>query len=162
MPLFSLLPTKTVLGSAMVLQSIALISFTLTSVFSLQAAARFVSGFSQVIMAIFLPVWVDAFADEERKTKWMTYIMGAAPLGMITGYSMTALIVSLNINWKWAFYIHIVLLAPFIVMLFAVDKSDVEIGHTQITYEIANVESPDQRNDRTRTSEQVQQQMQQR
>ena len=128
MPLFDLFPTKHVLLTAMTLQCIALTVFTLVNQFAFQAAARFLSGFSQVILAIFLPVWVDAFAPRDRKTKWMTYIISAAPLGLLTGYSMSALIVTFGIAWQWAFYIHIVMLLPFIAMIFFMEPTVIEIG----------------------------------
>jgi len=74
--------------------------------------ARFLSGFSQVILSIYLPVWVDAFAPSDMKTKWMTLIITAAPAGLFFGYSMTAAIIMMDISWPWAFYIHIILLIP--------------------------------------------------
>lgn len=128
MPLFDQFSTKKVLLTAMTLQCTALVVFTLVNQFAFQAAARFLSGFSQVILAIFLPVWVDAYALRDRKTKWMTYIISAAPLGLLTGYSMSAVIVTFGIAWQWAFYIHIVLLIPFIAMIFVMDPETVDIG----------------------------------
>jgi hypothetical protein len=52
-----------------------------------------------VILAIFLPVWVDAYAPKDRKTKWMSLIISAAPLGNLTGYSMSAVIVTYGVAW---------------------------------------------------------------
>lgn len=62
---------------------------------------------------------------------------------MLTGYSMSALIVSFGIPWGWAFYIHVVMLIPFIVGVYLVDPKLLQIGkkqHTQEEYEIVNIE----------------------
>lgn len=145
MPLFDQFSTKKVLLTAMTLQCTALLAFTMVNQFAFQAAARFLSGFSQVILTIFLPVWVDAYAPRDRQTKWMTYIISAAPLGLLTGYSMSAVIVTFGIAWQWAFYIHIVLLIPFIAMILIMDPETVDIGRklaNQQEYEIANIEGP--------------------
>jgi MFS family permease len=117
--------------------------FTKSTAYNWQMFARWLSGFSQVIQAIFLPVWVDFFAPHDRKTKWMTWIIGAAPLGMLSGYSMSALIVSFGLHWCWAFYIHVVLLLPFILGILIVDPKLLQIDkkqHTQEEYDIANIE----------------------
>jgi hypothetical protein len=86
--------------------------FTVSTEYNWQLFARFLSGFSQVILSIYLPVWVDAFSPSDMKTKWMTMIITAAPGGLFFGYTMTAIIVSMGISWQWAFYIHIIMLIP--------------------------------------------------
>jgi predicted MFS family arabinose efflux permease len=99
MKLFEILPTKFVLIAAIILQCCALLMFTLIDKYELQAFSRFLSGFAQVIFAIFLPVWVDAFAPRDRKTKWMTYIISAAPLGLLSGYLMSAFVLMAGLSW---------------------------------------------------------------
>ena len=66
------------------------------------------SGATQVILAIFLPVWVDAFAPVEKKTRWMTLIITAAPMGLLAGYGMSAVVISTSDEWWWAFYLIII------------------------------------------------------
>jgi predicted MFS family arabinose efflux permease len=112
MKLFETVNTRLVIFVGMTLQMLALALFTVSVQYSWQLFARFMSGFSQVILSIYLPVWVDAFAPHCMKTRWMTLIITAAPAGLFVGYSMTACIVMLGISWQWAFYIHIILLIP--------------------------------------------------
>ena len=128
MRLFDSIPSRIVLFTGMMLQCCALGMFTLSTQYNWQAFARFLSGFSQVILSIYLPVWVDAFAPKDRKTKWMTYIITAAPAGLFTGYSMSALIVSFDISWQWAFYIHIILLLPISQVFFVIKPHYLDVA----------------------------------
>jgi predicted MFS family arabinose efflux permease len=122
MKLFESIPSRAVIFVGMVLQCFALAMFTMSTEYDWQMFARFLSGYSQVILSIYLPVWVDAFAPKKNKTKWMTYIITAAPAGLFLGYTMTAVIVMFQIQWQWAFYIHIILLIPMIQVFFAIKE----------------------------------------
>jgi predicted MFS family arabinose efflux permease len=99
MRLFETLPSRIVIFVGMMLQCLALALFTVSTEYSWQMFARFLSGFSQVILSIYLPVWVDAYAPRHTKTKWMTFIITAAPAGLFIGYSMTAVIVMFEFSW---------------------------------------------------------------
>ena len=112
MKLFESIPARAVIFVGMIMQGLALAMFTVSTEYDWQIFARFLSGFSQVILSIYLPVWVDDFAEKDRKTKWMTYIITAAPAGVFFGYTMTAAIVMLGVQWQWAFYTHIIMLIP--------------------------------------------------
>ena len=84
--------------------------------------ARFLSGASQVIITILLPVWVDAFAPSDSKTTWMTLIIVAAPKGMLAGYGLSALLMTMNEEsalW-WPFYIVIFIIMIQMVILFMI------------------------------------------
>ena len=127
-PLLDLIPTKLALMSCLFWQSLALFSFTFSTDWYELAAARFLSGVSAVILSIFLPVWVDAFAPSERKTTWMTLIIVAAPKGMLMGYGMAAVILSTSEdNWYWAFYAIIFAMVPIMVTIFFVDNKHIDI-----------------------------------
>lgn len=70
---------------------------------------RMISGFFQISLVIYFPVWVDTFG-ENRKTLWLSYIQLAVVLGVVMGYIITALFNILNerytwISWRWAFYL---------------------------------------------------------
>ena len=85
------------------------------------------SGATQVILAIFLPVWVDAFAPVEKKTRWMTLIITAAPMGLLAGYGMSAVVISTSDEWWWAFYLIIIVMVPLIVILSFIESSQIDI-----------------------------------
>ena len=127
MKLFESFPSRIVIFVGMMLQIVALAMFTESTSYGFQLFARFLSGFSQVILSIFLPVWVDAFSPREKKTKWMTLIITAAPGGLFVGYSMTACIVMFGISWWWAFYIHILMLIPVSNVFFAIKETFLDV-----------------------------------
>lgn len=127
MKLFESFPSRIVIFVGMMLQIVALAMFTESTSYGFQLFARFLSGFSQVILSIFLPVWVDAFSPREKKTKWMTLIITAAPGGLFVGYSMTACIVMFDISWWWAFYIHILMLIPVSNVFFAIKETYLDV-----------------------------------
>ena len=85
------------------------------------------SGATQVILAIFLPVWVDAFAPMEKKTRWMTLIITAAPMGLLAGYGMSAIVISTSDEWWWAFYLIIIVMVPLIVILAFIESKQIDI-----------------------------------
>jgi len=97
------------------------------------ATARFFSGATQVILAIFLPVWVDCFAPLQKKTTWMTLIITAAPMGLLAGYGMSALVVTYTDSWWWTFYIIILVMMPLLIILSFIDSSYIDIKeHLQL------------------------------
>jgi len=80
-----------------------------------------------VILAIFMPVWVDAFSPSKLKTTWMTLIIMASPIGMLLGYGLAAVVVTVTAHWWWAFYINIVAMAPPILYLCFADVKVIDI-----------------------------------
>ena len=57
----------------------------------------------------------------------MTLIIVAAPKGMLAGYGMAALIVSLTENWEWAFYIIILSMIPLMAILAFMNSKSIDI-----------------------------------
>jgi len=71
-----------------------------------------------VILAIFLPVWVDAFAPSKYKTLWMTISISSNGAGTILGYGLAAAVVTISDSWWWAFYLIIVgMIVPIIYLV---------------------------------------------
>lgn len=56
--------------------------------------ARLMTGFCQVFVVVYFPVWVDIFSPEKWRTLWLTFLQLAVPLGVIMGYSLTAFMLS--------------------------------------------------------------------
>lgn len=126
-PLLDLVPTKFALLSCLLIQIVSLALFSYADRMSQLAVARFLCGAMQVILAIFLPVWVDAFAPTEKKTRWMTLIITAAPMGLLAGYGMSAVVISITDSWWWAFYIVIAMMIPLMFIISCVDKTMIDI-----------------------------------
>lgn len=75
---------------------------------------RTVSGFFQISLIIYFPVWVDTFGGA-NKTLWLSYIQLAVVLGVVLGYIITALFNIANekyssVSWRWAFYMQFLVL----------------------------------------------------
>jgi MFS family permease len=78
-------------------------------------------------MTIFLPVWVDAFAPKEKRTRWMTLCLCASPMGLLTGYFVSAIVVAYTDSWWWAFYILILSMMPLVIIMSLIDGSYIAI-----------------------------------
>jgi len=76
------------------LNSVALFSFTLTKSFYFDAFLRLMIGFFQVFICVYMPVWADTFAkDEKQKSAWITFLVLATPLGIVIGFSLASVMV---------------------------------------------------------------------
>ena len=83
----------------------ALFVFTLLKEFIIMAMLRFMIGFFQVFICIYMPVWADTFANsEQQKAAWITFLIMASPLGIFLGFTLTSVMVSWK-TWEWSFYI---------------------------------------------------------
>ena len=104
MPLFKYFSTKWILACSLIFQMASLTVFTQVGVFMVLEISRFLTGITQVLFTIYIPIWADFFAPKDKKSQWMTTIIGGVTLGMLSGYLVTALISSL-VDWRWSFYI---------------------------------------------------------
>lgn len=43
-----------------------------------------------------MPVWADIFAKESRKSAWLTFLILAAPLGLVIGFAMTSALIAFD------------------------------------------------------------------
>ena len=85
---------KFVIVLGLIGQGSSLLLFTLSNNFWILAASRLMTGMCQVFFAIYFPVWVDIFGDEETQTIWLANLLLGVPLGVILGYIFTAFMIS--------------------------------------------------------------------
>ena len=106
------------------MQSVAVIAFALNeNNYRVMASSRFFTGMFQVFISIFGPIWCDVHAPADRKTTWITWFIVATPLGMVAGYLLTALILSLEGNWAITFYVQVLLLVPIAFYIASIDSA---------------------------------------
>lgn len=75
--------------------AVSLIMFTQTSDFNFLIFCRFLTGFFQVFVSIFYPVWADTFGTNEKvKTMWLTLLLLCGPIGTLLGYLLGGAIVN--------------------------------------------------------------------
>ena len=95
---------KYVLIVCITLNIISLIVFTLTDIFPILMVCRMLTGVFQIFFGIYQPVWADVYGSKRQKETWLTYLLIATPLGVITGYGLCAGL-QVNIGWRWSFYV---------------------------------------------------------
>ena len=101
---FNSINSKAVLAAIMALNALSQIGFTMTAEYYYLIMSRFLTGFFQVFVSIFWPVWADQFAgSEKRKASWMSAFLAASPVGVLFGYVLTTQLI-INYTWKYAFY----------------------------------------------------------
>lgn len=67
---------------------------------------RFLLGFTQAFCVIYGPVWINEFSPKKSNTKWMAILHSFAIIGVMIGYILGALVVSLlekYLSWRFAF-----------------------------------------------------------
>ncbi len=117
---------KTVIGTALILNSLFTLLWAMTPVrYSFSKALfiglRFLMGVAQCSLCVFLPLWINEFSPSHRRTSWMGYLQASAPLGVMMGYILASTIMissrgsetcgDLNC-WRWAFLFEVILLLP--------------------------------------------------
>ena len=91
----------------------AMLLFTQTTNFTLLLVSRFITGFFQVFVSIFFPVWADTFGSTDReKSVWLTVLMLAAVIGVVIGYMLTTWCIQI-FTWQYVYYIQLVLYGVF-------------------------------------------------
>jgi hypothetical protein len=58
----------------------------------------------------------------------MTYNITAAPVGLLLGYGFTAIIVTLGMNWCWAFLRNVIFILPIACVYFFIKPQYLSIS----------------------------------
>jgi hypothetical protein len=72
----------------------------------------------------------------------MTYNIMAAPLGLLVGYGLTAIMISMGIDWRWSFLRNSFIVVPVSLLYFYVKPQYLNIGKRLDKQEIYNEEHP--------------------
>lgn len=115
-------------------------------------ALRFFMGLCQSIVCVFLPLWTNQNAPKETRTSWMSYLQASVPLGVMMGYIIASISISLSQNstvclhllcWRWPFLVEIILLVPLYSLLYFVPSDHLAISSFQSNSNIDNASSLD-------------------
>ena len=87
----------------MVGNGIGLYLFSLSSDYLTLCFARWLSGFNQIFIIIYIPLFIDAFSKPEVKSVWMSGVLLGPPLGVIFGYGLTAFTIARFSSWRKSF-----------------------------------------------------------
>lgn len=82
-----------------------LLLFTISKEFWALCLARFMSGFFQVVLTIYIPLYADTFGTPTTRPIMMSMILVAGPIGVVAGYGVTAIIIGNGYSWRWSFFV---------------------------------------------------------
>ena len=115
--LYATVNTKHVLIAVMFLNGCSLLMFVMTNQYILLLLSRFLTGFFQVFVSIYFPVWSDMFgATDSQKQLWLTVLLLSSTLGVLFGYIMTTQFIE-KAAWQYSFYTQIIAVIPIILAL---------------------------------------------
>lgn len=113
MPILHKVNVKLILMMCLVLQTIVILGFCYSGGnYTVILVCRFLTGMFQVFINIVGPVWCDRYSPADRKTTWVTYQFCMQPCGMVSGYLLTALLISYEIDWSFIFIGQCICLIP--------------------------------------------------
>ena len=96
---------KVVLGASFFGNGASLLLFSMTRSFAVMCVARFLSGFFQIFLTIYIPLYVDTFGTKTTKPIMLSLILLAPPIGVVTGYGITGTCISAGVDWRVSFII---------------------------------------------------------
>jgi hypothetical protein len=107
-PIFLHFPVKSIILCCILFNMVCLVGFTLFVDFFILWGFRFGVGFFQVFLWIYFPVWIDIFGTDNNKTIWLTLLQSSVPLGVVTGYGITAIFDAEFGFWQLSYYLQTV------------------------------------------------------
>jgi MFS family permease len=102
----------------LLLNGLFLFLFTLTTNVVVLYLVRILTGIFEVFVIIYCPVWVDQYGQSNKKTLMMSLLQVTGPVGVVSGYAMTAVFIKSKMSWKSSFQVQagIFALLSFIVI----------------------------------------------
>lgn len=102
---FSKLSYKTIITLSFVFNGLGIFGFIMVSNFYIICFFRLLSGFAQIFLTIYIPIYCDCFGTKKLKPYMMSLILLAAPLGVTMGYGMSGILVSKGYSWRMPFLV---------------------------------------------------------
>lgn len=84
---------KTIIWLSLCVNGASLWLFTATSNFGFMCLSRVLTGFSQIFITIYIPIYIDAYATQKQKSFLLSWVLVMPPIGVVVGYAMTSAIV---------------------------------------------------------------------
>ena len=119
--LFRKFSAKAVISRALTVHMLLSVVFATSPRIGLAIAARFFLGFTQSLVVVYTPVWVDEFSPRKHKTTWMALAQAGVPIGIMLGYLIAGLIAANSgVSWRVTFFIKSILLVPIVTIFYVV------------------------------------------
>ena len=94
---------KTVIGVSFLGNGLSLLLFAITRSFAVMCGTRCLSGFFQIFLTIYIPLYVDTFGTKTTKPIMLSLILLAPPIGVVIGYGITGICIANGTNWRVSF-----------------------------------------------------------
>ena len=94
---------KTILTCSLFGNGLGLFLYSYFSNYYILCFARWLSGFNQVFLLVYIQLYIDAFADKKSKSMWLSVVLLASPLGTIFGFGITAFTIKRFDSWRLSF-----------------------------------------------------------
>lgn len=101
---------KNLLGISFLGNGVGLVGFCMFRDFGILSFTRFMCGFFQIFLVIYLPLFIDTFGTTITKSMWMSYVLLAPPLGVVIGYGLTGFVLGYDLDWRISFFIQGILM----------------------------------------------------
>ena len=118
---------KQLLGISFLGNCMGLFLFALSSDYSILCFARFFSGFNQIFLTIYLPLYVDTYSAKGSKSVYMSFILLSPPFGVLLGYSLTAYCITFYESWRLSFIIQGLLMGFSAIILILIPTKYINI-----------------------------------
>jgi hypothetical protein len=83
--------------------------------------SRFLTGSFQVFLLVYYPVWIDKYGLK-NKTLWLTILQICVPVGIFTGYGLTAAILYFDQEFYLSFEIQIAAVFLFLLAFILINN----------------------------------------
>ena len=117
---------KFVLMLSLSVMAVTLIIFAINSNFQLNVFMRFVAGFCQIFIIIYVPLWADAFGNERQKSLWIAIFTSCSVIGIFIGYSLTSWMVA-QFSWEYSFIVAALCTIPLVTCIFLTDTKFLDL-----------------------------------
>ena len=92
---------KTIIWLSLCINGTSLWLLTMKSNFYLMCISRLITGFSQIFITIYVPVFFDAYSTPKWKSFMLSWVLVMPPIGVVVGYAMTTYIILNGGLWEY-------------------------------------------------------------
>eukprot|EP00668_Euglena_longa_P002784 GGOE01003254.1.p1 GENE.GGOE01003254.1~~GGOE01003254.1.p1 ORF type:complete len:582 (-),score=152.27 GGOE01003254.1:216-1961(-) len=119
---------KWLVATGLVVNVLCMATLATTHSTTICILSRFVLGLAQAFLVMFLPVWIDEYAPEDKCTTWISIAQAGVPIGIMVGYLTSGfLAANTSLNWRYSFWIQICILIPISLLFMCVPAHYVDI-----------------------------------
>ncbi|GMH55915.1 hypothetical protein TrST_g5155 [Triparma strigata] len=136
------LHSKKIIITSLTLNNLSTLFFGLTPKGAVHQLvfSRGLIGFTQVVVCVYSPLWVDERAPGDMRGRFMSYLQGSVPLGVMGGYVLATFSERCTYfegwgewaeeeeRWRWPFVLQFFMVMPMIVGLGFVRDGDIQLA----------------------------------